>query len=207
MNAPLLTFTHLCAAGSGLLAALISKRQPATTIHGRQDVTNKFVSLLDHIGDGLKKFFTSPIAEDVEADGIGIAEAVWPGLTPMLSAVQASIVKAQALAASANVTGDTTAQATALVLSDAQQAFTAYEQASGTTLETAQQKTIIQLVLQLLANLPAPTSTAPAAAVAAAKPVAAAPAPQLVTAAPVAAAEPAPAVAAAQPETSGLAPA
>lgn len=178
----LLTLTHLIAACAGLLAALLFKTKPqlvSTQIATIREeiVADKFVSLLDHIGDGLKKFFTSPVAADIESGGISIAEAVWPGLTPLLGGIQASIAKAQALAAAANVTGDTTAQVTALVLNDAQQSFAAYEQASGTTLETAKQQMIIQLVLNLLQNLPAPTNVAPAAPASTATVINAAPVP------------------------------
>lgn len=164
MNLPLLVITHLSAAGLGLLVSLLFKTVPhATAIEREKEMANEFVSLLDHIGDGLKKFFTSPVAADVEDFGISIAEAAWPGLTPFLTSLQASIAKAQALAQAANVSGDTTAQVVALALSDAQQAFTTYEQASGTTLETSQQQAIIQLVINLLASLPAPTNTTIAA--------------------------------------------
>ena len=189
---PLLVMTHLIAAGLGLLASLIFKSKPQIALKETKVMPNGFVSLLDHIGDGLKKFFTSPIVADLENVGISIAEVAWPGITPLLSAVQASLAKAQALAAAANVAGDTTAQVAALTLADAQAAFTAYEQASGTTLETAQQQKIIQLVLQLLGSLPAPTSTAsaPAAPVASAAPAAPAPVAE------VAAAQPGPGLAA-----------
>jgi hypothetical protein len=169
----LLALTHLIAVGLGLLASL-SYRKPQQIETIREEiVADKFVSLLDHIGEGLKKFFTSPVAADVEGAGITIAEAAWPGLTPLLSGIQASLAKAQALAAAANVTGDTTAQVTALTLADAQQVFATYQQTSGTKLETAQQNAIISLLIQMLQNLPAPPSNArapaaPAAAVPAA---------------------------------------
>jgi hypothetical protein len=173
--------THLSAAGLGLLAWLLFKVKPRIEVQEGKKVTSKFVSLLDHVGEGLKKFFTSPVATDIEETGITIAEAAWPGLTPMLSAVGASIAKAQALATAANVSGDTTAQVTALALSDAQQAFDVYEQTSGTTLETPQQQAIIQDVIALLGKLPAPGAAAPAAPapvqVATAAPAASAPAP------------------------------
>jgi len=160
--ASLLVMTHLIAHGLGLLVALLFKAKPKTATQ-ETDMTSAFVKDLDRVGAALKKFFTSPLAADVESVGISIAEVVWPGATPLLTALQASIAKAQALAAAANVTGDTTSQVTALVLSDAQQAFQAYEQASGKTIETSQQTEIIQLVMNLLNSLPDPTSSATAA--------------------------------------------
>ena len=180
---------------AGFFAALLTvKPQPREK---EKEMANKFITLLDHVGEGLKKFFESPVAADVENFGITVAEAAWPGLTPMLSAVQAAIAKAQALATAANVTGDTTAQVAALALADAQQAFNTYQQASGTTLETAQQQIIVQLVLNLLKQLPAPpspASTAPAPASTGQVAPASSPAPAAPAPAPAAAVQPAPAV-------------
>ena len=122
-------------------------------------MSNKFTSILDKVGDGLKKFFTSPVAADVEDTGIAIAEVAFPALDPLLTGIKGAIAQAQALAQAANPAGETTAQVTALVLADAQQVFAAYEQATGTTIETSQQQAIINLFLQMLDTIPAPAST------------------------------------------------
>jgi hypothetical protein len=151
-------------------------------------MANKFVSLLDHVGEGLKKLFTSPVALDIEDIGVSLAETAWPGLDALWTPLGAAIAKAQVLASAANTGGDTTAQVSALVLSDAQQVFQAYEQASGTKLESTQQEAIVQLFLKLLTSLPAPTNTAPAPAAPAAPSIQVVPEP---VPAPIAAARPA----------------
>lgn len=128
-------------------------------------MSSGFVSILKDIGSGLKKFFTSPIAADIETDGLDLAEIAWPSLTPLLNGLKSSIATAQTLAAAANTSGETTSQVTALVLADAQEAFNAYQTATGTTIETAQQEKIVQAFLALLDSVPSSAaSPAPAPA-------------------------------------------
>lgn len=114
-----------------------------------------FVTILDKIGDGLKKFFTSPVASEIEQGAISVLDIAFPAVSPLLSGIGKALATAQALAAQAVPKGETTAQATALALSYAQEAFTAYETATGTKIETAQQQVIIQKLLALLAEIPA----------------------------------------------------
>jgi hypothetical protein len=155
----LFALTHLAAAGLGALAVLLLLKPQLN--QGVDPMASKFVNVLDDIGRGLKKFFTSPIAAGIETDALDLSEIAWPAATPLLNAIKASIAKAQTLAAAANVTGDTTAQVAALALSDAQAAFNAYQSAQGVTIETSQQENIIQAFLELLAEIPsAPAATA-----------------------------------------------
>ncbi len=127
-------------------------------------MANKFVSVLDHIGTGLKDFFENPVTEEVAQGGISVAELAFPEFDTLLGGLSKSLAVAQALAQAANVSGDTTAQVTALALADGQTIFNTYQQATGVTLETAQQQAIVAGLLNILKLLPAPTSAAAAPA-------------------------------------------
>jgi hypothetical protein len=129
---------------------------------------NGFISVLDKIGDGIKWFFTNPVAVDVEDTGISIVKVAFPALTPLLTGIGKSLATAQGLANSAKTAGDTTAQVTALVLSDAQQVFSEYETATGTTIEPAKATAIINAYIALLDEIPGAVTTTPAASTAAA---------------------------------------
>lgn len=122
---------------------------------------NKFVTILDDIGTGLKKFFSSPVTAEVATDGIDIAEIAFPQLDTLWNGLKSSIAAAQALAQSANPNGETTTQVTALVLSDAQQVFQAYGAAQNppVTIETPQQTAIINAFLNLLKQIPTSSNT------------------------------------------------
>jgi long-subunit fatty acid transport protein len=122
----------------------------------------KFVTVLDKIGDGIKWFFTNPVAKDIETTGISIAEIAFPAVTPLLTGIAKVLATAQGLA-TVNTTGDTTSQVTALVLADAQQLFTEYQQATGTTIETPQQQAIISALVALLNEIPGASNTTPVA--------------------------------------------
>ncbi len=127
-------------------------------------MANKFVSILDTVGSRLEAFFKSPLAANIETDGIDIAEIAFPQYDLLWTGLKASIAKAQSLASVANPQGATTAQVTALVLGDAQSVFQEYQTVTNTTIETAQQKKIIQGALALLAELPSPVTTSAAQA-------------------------------------------
>lgn len=139
---------------------------------------SKFVSFLDHIGSGLKHFFTSPVAANVITSGLGIAGLIDPPLIPLFSAIGAAVTRAETLAAAANAQSGSGPQKLALALSDAQSAFKAYEDARGVTIESAQQTAIINAVVAMFNNIPATpatTDTTQAAAVSAPAPAAVAP--------------------------------
>lgn len=125
----------------------------------KMSTTNPFVNVLDKVGDALKWFFTNKTVEAVEQGGIEIAEVAFPALTPLLSGIGKSLATAQGLASAVNISGDTTSQVTAIVLADAQQVFQAYQAATGTTLETAQQQAIIQAFINLLSIIPGSTQS------------------------------------------------
>ena len=121
----------------------------------KESTGQKFVHVLDNVGSALKKFFASPVTVEVAEGGLGIADIAFPALAPLFNGISNSIAKAQALAQAANVTGDTTAQVTALAVQDAQVVFNTYQASTGTTLETAQQQAIVAGIIALLKNLPA----------------------------------------------------
>jgi hypothetical protein len=139
-----------------LIATFFLKPRPRAQKAAEEEVmASKFVSVLDHIGDGLKKFFTSPLAAGIEQTGINIAALEFPALAPFLNGLSTAIAKAQTLAKAANPTGDTTAQVVALAAGDAQDVFTAYEQATGAKFESATQQNVVGDLLSLLDGIPA----------------------------------------------------
>lgn len=122
-------------------------------------MTSKFISWLTNIPSELKKFFTNPTVDSVITGGLGIASLIDPALAPLFSGITAAVTKAEALAAAANVQTGSGAQKLALALADAQQAFQAYEQSTNTQIETTQQTAIINSIVALLNNIPAPVTT------------------------------------------------
>jgi hypothetical protein len=113
-----------------------------------------FKSILGNIGSDLKKFFTSPVVSTVITGGFGIADLIDPALSPLFNGIAASVSKAEALAAAANVTGKTGPQKLALALADAQASFQVYCNATGVTIESAQQTAIINAVVAMLNSVP-----------------------------------------------------
>jgi hypothetical protein len=128
-------------------------------------MSNKFITALDHVGDAIKDLFTNKTAVAIEDGALDIAEVAFPAASTLIQGISKSLATAQALAAAANVSGSTAAQVTALTLADAQTAFSAYETATGSTVETPQQKAIVAAIVNLFQQLPAAASTvAPATA-------------------------------------------
>lgn len=113
--------------------------------------TNKFISILDDIGNVIKKVFTNPTAEKIEAAGISLVGVAFPQFDSITNAVSSALMKAQTLAASANVTDDTTAMVAALALGDSQQVL-----AAGGITETAHQQAVVASIQQLLNLIPSP---------------------------------------------------
>jgi len=111
-----------------------------------------FKSVLDKVGDAIKDVFTNKTAE-------AIADIAFPEAGTLISGLQKSLATAQSLASSATTTGQSTSQVAALVLTDAQEVFQTYADATGTTVETAQQKAIIAAFINLFASIPAATTT------------------------------------------------
>lgn len=128
-------------------------------------MANAFVTVLDKIGEGIKWAFTNKTATTIETDGIDIAEIAFPAVAPLLNGVAKSIAVAQGLAATVPA-GLSTAQMIALVASDAEAAFTEYENTTGTKIETAQQSSIITALINLLSSIPGAASTTVATATA-----------------------------------------
>ena len=124
-------------------------------------MVNKFVSWLDSIPANLKKFFTNPVVDNVITDGLGVASILDPALAPLFGGISAAVVKAEALAAAANVQSGSGAQKFALVMADSQQVFNAYEVSTGTKIETTQQTTIVNAIVAMLNNIPAATVAVP----------------------------------------------
>ncbi len=122
-------------------------------------MANKFITWIEKVPADLKKFFTNPTVDAVITSGLGIVALVDPALSPLLNGITAAVAKAEALAAAANVQNGSGAQKLALALADAQAAFTAYETATGATIESAQQTAIINSIVALLNNIPASTTT------------------------------------------------
>jgi|GEM_PF-5958953 hypothetical protein len=122
-------------------------------------MANKFITWLEAVPADLKKFFTNPVVDSIITDGLNVAAIVDPALAPLLVGIAASVTKAEALAAAANVQSGSGAQKLALVTADAQAVFTAYETATGTTIETAQQTAIINSIVALLNQIPSSTTS------------------------------------------------
>ena len=120
---------------------------------------SKFITILDRIGESIKWFFTNPIAANMENTGITIAEIAAPGLTPLLTGIQTSLTVAHSLAKTAAPGTDTASQVAAVILADTQQVFAAYTASTGTQIETAQQKAIINAFIALLNEIPGATVT------------------------------------------------
>lgn len=125
-------------------------------------MSNKFVSILDEVGHGIKWFFTNKTAENIEQEGIALTEVAFPALDPLLGGLSKSLATAQGLAANINTTGDTTAQVAAIVVADAQSVFQAYGAAQNppVTLETDNQKAIVQAFINLIKVIPSPATAA-----------------------------------------------
>lgn len=121
-------------------------------------MSNKFVTILDDVGRGLKWFFTNKTAEEIEQTALSVTEVAFPALSGLLTGIGKSLATAQGLASAANTTGQSTVQVTALAIADAQEVFQEYQTATGTTIETAQQKAIIQAFINLLQEIPAGTT-------------------------------------------------
>jgi hypothetical protein len=121
-------------------------------------MANKFITWLDAVPADLKKFFTNPVVDSTITDGLNVAAIIDPALAPLLVGIAASVTKAEALAAAANVQSGSGEQKLALATADAQAAFTAYETATGTTIETAQQTAIINSIVALLNQIPSSTA-------------------------------------------------
>lgn len=128
-------------------------------------MASKFVTWLEAVPADLKKFFTNPVVDSVITSGLGVASLVDPALAPLFGGIIAAVTKAEALAAAANVQNGSGAQKLSLALADAQAAFTAYETATGVTIESAQQTAIINSIVALLNNIPAATVASPVATV------------------------------------------
>lgn len=122
-------------------------------------MANKFITWLDAVPAELKKFFTNPVVDSIITDGLNVTAIIDPALAPLLVGIAASVTKAEALAAAANVQSGSGAQKLALAVADAQAVFTAYETATGTTIETAQQTAIINSIVALLNQIPSSTAT------------------------------------------------
>ena len=118
-----------------------------------------FKSALDHVGTAIKDLFTNKTAEAIENGALDIAEVAFPAASTLIQGISKSLATAQSLAAAANVQGSTAAQVTALTLADAQAAFTAYETATGSTVETPQQQAIVAAIINLFSQLPAAQTT------------------------------------------------
>ena len=110
-------------------------------------------SIWGDILGGLKRFFTSPITSEVVNAGGVIVESIWPGLTPLVTGVLASIAKAEALAAAAGAQTGSGVQKLAFATQDANAIFLAYQQASGKTYETATQQAFISDLVTALEKL------------------------------------------------------
>jgi hypothetical protein len=124
-------------------------------------MSNKFINILDDIGRVIKNVFTNPTAEKIEAATVSLVGVAFPQFQTLTSQIASGLLKAQSLATSANVTGDTTAMVAALALGDSQQILAA----AGVT-ETAHQQQIVAAVQTLLSLLPSPVvSTVPAASI------------------------------------------
>lgn len=127
-------------------------------------MSNAFVTALDKVGDFIKEAFTNKTAEAIEETGLEIAEIAFPAASTLIGGIQKSLATAQALAA-VNTTGDTTAQVAAITLGDAQAVFQEYEDATGTSIETVQQKSIIAAIIALFQQLPAASTSSTGATV------------------------------------------
>ncbi len=121
-------------------------------------MSDKFLTWLENVPAELKKFFTNPTIDNAIVGGLGIASLIDPALTPLLSGVSAAVVRAEALAAAANVQAGSGAQKLSLAIEDAQSAFQSYETATGTKIESAQQTQIINSIVALLNNIPSVTA-------------------------------------------------
>ncbi len=122
-------------------------------------MANKFITWLDAVPAKLKKFFTNPVVDSIITGGLNVTAIIDPALAPLLVGIAASVTKAEALAAAANVQSGSGAQKLALAVADAQAVFTAYETATGTTIETAQQTAIINSIVALLNQISSSTAT------------------------------------------------
>jgi len=111
-------------------------------------MSNKFVSILKDVGKGLLFIFTNKTAQAIESGGLNLATLIWPGLTPLFTALSNSIAKAQAQAA-VSTEGMSTEQIIALVLTDAQADF----QTAGIA-ETARQQAIVAAAIALIDEIP-----------------------------------------------------
>jgi hypothetical protein len=126
-------------------------------------MANKFFTVLEHIGVDVEKFFKSPVAAEIETEGLDIATMAFPALTPLFKGLGAAIATSQAFAQKINPTGNTDSQVVAMSLTAGQQAFNAYQQATGSVIETPTQAAIIKQLIQLVGLIPAPTIGSPVA--------------------------------------------
>jgi hypothetical protein len=122
-------------------------------------MANKFISWLENIPAELKKFFTSPVVAAVAEGGLNIVGLIDPALLPLTTGIAAAVVKAESLAAAANLQNGTGTQKLALAVADAQAVFQAYEQQTGVTIETAQQTAIVNAIVALLNSIPTASTT------------------------------------------------
>jgi hypothetical protein len=132
-------------------------------------MSNKFITWLEAVPADLKKFFTNPTVDSVITSGLGVVAIIDPALSPLLTGITAAVTKAEALAKAADAQSGSGAQKLALALSDAQATFTAYETATGTTIETDQQKAIVSSIVALLNLIPSSTTSTTTAATASVK--------------------------------------
>jgi hypothetical protein len=196
------TITHLAAGFSGVLLTLwtFAKRLRITRTLEATMGKNVFVSILDHIGAGLKFLFANPVAEKLEAGGLTVLGTIWPGLTPLTSKIAKALANA-ATQVSAPLTGETLTQVIGIAAEDIEADLAA----AGIT-ETPQQQAVVAAFANFIGLIPsAPAMAAPAtpAAPATASPASAAPvaAAQVVSAAaPTPAAQSAPVAATTEAE-------
>ena len=121
-------------------------------------MANRFITCLEAVPANLKKFFTNSTVDSVITSSLGVVAIIDPALSPLLTGITAAVTKAEALAAAANVQSGTGSQKLALAIADAQAAFTAYETATGTQIETTQQTAIINNIVALLNLIPSSTT-------------------------------------------------